>query len=70
VQSEDNQNFGVTAFPAIIGQSIASTGSNSHGLNFTSRKARFDIVPLAANDDILINQIDLTYDNVMPDIKK
>ena len=71
IQSESNINHQVRAYPEITGAYIDHAGGNSYGLNFTSRRARFDIFPDTASiDDILINQMSLTIDQVMPDIKK
>jgi len=71
VYGETDIDYDVDVYPAIVGTPIAMVDNNSYGLNFTSRKARFDISPdaSAAISDILINQITLTFDEVMPDIK-
>ena len=71
VQGESAITHQIRAYPDIAGAYIDHTGAYSYGLNFTSRRARFDIIPdPAAVDDILINQISLTIDQVMPDIRK
>jgi hypothetical protein len=53
---------------------LYAAGGTSYGLNMVSKKPRFDIYPRHitefATRDLRIDQISLTFDSIMPEIKK